>query len=493
MNQKQNKRNELFIKACASGFSDIVTFMLEAGGIDPNYSDFKDLSALWYAIHGGHLDIARTLLRLDGLDVLTLNTAIEEALKQGQNDLMQELLEYPNAATHCAKGKKDEELLRLCDELHGYDFDVLTAAIKTGNDALVEKIIDAANVYINQEADFTPLVSAIERGKVNWAAKLIEKPSLDVNACGKMEVPPLSAAVKYPEIVKMLLARKDISLRRKDKKGNTALHNAVRENSFETVQMLVEYGCNIVNAVNKDASCFLTEESQKNLASPFGDTPTAPKDRTFGYQPLFGRRIAKGLFDKAGLTALQIAVALGHSDIAVYLINEANACIDTPLPGGVPLLFSAISQKMTAVVEAILRRLPFEELDTAFPDPKNQSQKITALHVAFRARALDIFRLLLKYPTDVNYGQCSETRDDVMKGTILGEVFYCHRHYENVFDYMEALLKRSDLNVYICTDSPIDSRTVFQIMSEEKSEFLDYRPSDDREAKEPNNGYCWHC
>lgn len=96
MNAKQNERNELFIKACAGGFSDIVDFMLEAGGIDPNYSDFKDLSALWYAIHGGYCDIAKKLLCLDGLNVLTLNPAIEEALKLGQNDLMQDLLAYPN-------------------------------------------------------------------------------------------------------------------------------------------------------------------------------------------------------------------------------------------------------------------------------------------------------------------------------------------------------------------------------------------------------------
>lgn len=100
MNAKQNKRNGLFIKACADGFSDIVNFMLDAGGIDLNYLDCDDHSALWHAIHGQHIELAKQLLRIRGMHLATINMAIEEALKQELNDIALKLVEYPYEANY---------------------------------------------------------------------------------------------------------------------------------------------------------------------------------------------------------------------------------------------------------------------------------------------------------------------------------------------------------------------------------------------------------
>lgn len=483
METKQELRNKLFLEACADGLADVAEFMLNAGKIDLNYLNEEGHSALWLAIHGGHISVAQLLLGRPGIQMQTLNPAFEEAHQLGYTELIQDLVEYPNGSCSIPYGQTTE-LLRCCNDLRGFNFDLLTAAIKLGNEKLAEKIIDVADIYTDTTTDFTPLVSAIERGNVNLVQKLLNKRGISINACGQIEIPPLLSAVKYPEIVKLLLKCSDLNLRRKDRKNNTALIKAVQENSFETVILLIESGSIKVDSMNKDASCFLTEESRLNLNNPYGDTPTACTDRTFGYQPLFGRRISRGDFETAGLTALQTAVSLGYSDIALYLIERANARVDIPLPGGIPLLFLAISQKLEAVAEAILQRLTFSQINAAILDPNNSSHHITALHVAFRARMLNIFKILLGKPIDINYGH--------PKDTILGEIFYVHRHSENVYEYMEALLKREDVNIHICTDVLGDNRTVFEIMMDENSTLLEYRPDDVRSAKS-HTGYDWHC
>ena len=94
MNKNQNKRNELFIKACAGGISDVVDFMLNAGGIDLNYSDTDNYTALWHAVHNKHLDIVEQLLSTGQLHQMTVNMAIDEAHKQGDGNLMNLLLEH---------------------------------------------------------------------------------------------------------------------------------------------------------------------------------------------------------------------------------------------------------------------------------------------------------------------------------------------------------------------------------------------------------------
>lgn len=95
MSKNQNERNELFIKACAGGFLDVVSFMLDAGGIDPNYSDKDNHTALWYVVHNKHYQILKRLLYLNGIHKMTINRAIEEAHKLGENEVMADLLEYP--------------------------------------------------------------------------------------------------------------------------------------------------------------------------------------------------------------------------------------------------------------------------------------------------------------------------------------------------------------------------------------------------------------
>ncbi|MCM1324813.1 MAG: ankyrin repeat domain-containing protein [Acetobacter sp.] len=491
MKTNQNERNELFLEACAGGFSDVVDFMLNAGGINLNYLDKDNHSALWLAVHGKHLAIAQELLCQRGLHLSTINSAIEEAHKQGINILVQELMEYPHAVSASPRDQTGE-LIRLCDGLHGFNFDVLTAAIKMKNLALAEKIIDVAEIYIDVNADYTPLVSAIEAEDITLIKQLLTKAEIDVNACGLSEVPPLICAVKSPEIVKLLLDRRELNVRRKDSKGNTALIAAVRENAYETVKLLVENKKQPLNTLNKDASCFLTPESRLNLANPYGDTATAGTDRTFGVQPLYGRRLARGDYKKAGLTALQTAVALGNSEIALYLIKTSGVHIDIPLPGGYPLLFLAIANKMDTVVDALLERLSPEELNEVYPDPLYSDRDVTALHVAFRARDLATFRKLLKLPLEVNNGVTPDAElepEARFTKSILGEVFNVHRCQENVYDFLAALMERPDIDANICANFPYDDRTIRQIIEEEQPELLKPYLDDEREPE----GYTWHC
>ncbi len=478
MKQQDKKRLALFLQACAAGFDDIVQHMLTTGGIDLNGTDDNGHSALWHAIHEKHETVARILLQKGGLNLQTIHQAIEEAHKQGLNDLIQVMLDYPNTM-HNSPREQTDILLNACRTLNGFNFDILTAAIKMKNFTLAEKIIDSADISIDMNADFTPLVSAIECNAVSLVKKMLAKPNTDVNACGLSELPPLLAAVEYPEIVELLLARKDLYVRCKDGGCNTALILAVRAKAFATVKLLVKHGGIDINTVSKDASCFLIPKCKEYLTG-------VPAEGVclYGAQTMFGHRFSWNDYAKCGLTALQTAVVLGYEDIALYLINEAGARTDIPLPGDIPLFFEAIRQKEEAVAAVLLQKLPFKLLNTAIPDPECPKHKITALHVAFRARAINIFRMLLLLPIDVNRGEFSEVRGDVVHDTILGEVFYVHRHKEKVWDYLEALFARPDADVHICTESPIDNRTVFQIMTDEKSELLELLPENVRKGLE---------
>lgn len=484
--EKQNpKRQWLFLQACAAGFDDIVQLMLNAGSININDTDEDGNSGLWLAIHEKHESTAQLLLQNGGINLQTMFRAIEEAYEQGVKALIQQMLDYPNTIRNSPKEQTDA-LRKSFNAINGFNFDILTAAIKMKNFSLAEKIVEAADIYIDMEADFTPLVSAIECNAVSLVEKLLTKSGLDINAHGVLELSPLLTAVKYPKIVELLLARKDTYARLKDAKGNTALILAIQKKAFETVKLLVKHGGVNVNAISKDAADFLTYHSRKQL------TKHCVIAASNGVQTLLGHRICLNDYPLCGLTALQTAVALGYEEIALLLIDEANAKVDIPLPGNVPLLFLVIQQKQEKLAERLFQKYSFKVLNTAIPAPENPKHKITVLHMAFRMRSLNIFKMLLKMPIDVNRGNYSDEYNYIATDTVLGEIFHVHRHEENVYDYLAALLKRMDLNIHLCTEAPADNRTVFQIMTDEEPELLDCCPECIKRSQ-IGNGYDWHC
>ena len=94
MDKNQNKRNDFFIKACSGGFADVVGFMLNVGGLDLNYSDIENHTALWYAVHNKYSEIVKQLICFGGIDQMTMSQAISEAHKQGDTELRNFLLEH---------------------------------------------------------------------------------------------------------------------------------------------------------------------------------------------------------------------------------------------------------------------------------------------------------------------------------------------------------------------------------------------------------------
>lgn len=367
------------------------------------------------------------------------------------------------------KVKAPSKLLEACQTLSDYQFDMLTAAIKLKRFDLAEAITDATDVIIDINSEHTPLVSAIEARNISLVRKLLTKKKLDVNAHGRSERPPILEAVDKPELMALLLERPDINLRVTDSYGNTALIRAVVKNNLETVKFLIGHGGFDVNTVNHDASLFLSPEGLINLVS-IGSGGTK-------LYTIFGHTLDKDIFLESGLTALQTAIVAGYEEIALYLLDNSCCKVNQPYPGGVPMLFVAIVNKLEAVVEKLVGRLPISDINRLYPTLDNRAS-LTALHVAFRANAFEIFKKLLSSPMiNVNAGTVAHN-EYFVENTIIGEVYGSYRNCRGKVDYkyLELLMKRPDLNLDIIPFSPIDTRSIPSIIIDDYKIMGDYAP-----------------
>ena len=277
--------------ACYLGLRDCVQILLEAGA-KPGVQGKQKCSGLAWASGRGHLDIVRLLLG-HGVSVDTGDkygtSPLIWAVRAGHLAIVTQLLEAGakidavgmyawNALVLAAKGNHEDVLHCLLqfspnvNIVNQDGFTALAVACKEGNLRIVHQLISAgAHVNLQDKFGDTNLILASKaghativdlllrryadvdtRGKENKTALynavekehvevvrllLAAKADVDITADGNS---PLLRAVKNrnPEIVKLLLDKK-AKLHHADKKGDTALHVAMRAGSKTIIETIL--------------------------------------------------------------------------------------------------------------------------------------------------------------------------------------------------------------------------------------------------------------
>lgn len=368
-----------------------------------------------------------------------------KALELGDEDLFLHILSIPkikiNHRLLFNLLQEDKiQILELIVELPQVDINhrtvdhdtLLVMAIKLGKTDFAEKLLARPDLNVNQKTfNETPLSIAAQTGNIDFINKLLCLKEIDVNTCSLAGDCALLSAAGFPEIVKRLLAHPDINIAITDKKGNTALHKAVKANSLETAKLLIEHGGLDINAVNRDASCFLTEKSRKDLTA---------EDKSYitihGLTRLDGHVIGYDNFSKLGVTALEMAIAYNHVEIAAFLLSLPKIdCNRKNLLQPTAFLLS-IALRRDKITQLMLQRT---DIDV------NGSGNIydTPLKLCIKNQQLEVFKKLLEHPR-INVNIKDDDGETPLCEIMNRQPFSSREEY---YAFIELLLQRPETDI----------------------------------------------
>lgn len=452
----QNGKSLLY-KAVEDRNVDFVDFLLSIPSINLFIGTSKGETPIFVALQNKDVEMANMILKARQISYFTgLPLAFDCALmayKLGANNLASFILNIPNIEINDKKlfdllqdGEKDfifEVLNSPYANINAVSWkrgSLLSFAIALNNNKIACKILEHPDININRNnCSYMPLATACRVGNIEMVKKLLERPEIDDNAFGWSEISPLSYSVKYPEILKLLLARPGIHVRWvDDRKGNNALMAAIEEGVLESVDLLLKHGGININAVNKDFSCLL---------HPID--PLVKQSSIVAYRRSFllGNGMAVGECLGKGVTALQLAVALGYEDIALRLLEVKGIRCSQKMPNNTTLLHWAIFKKMNKLVEKLITRedVYVNAISGASSSsiPLASSPGVTPLTYCVNVGNVELFKLLLNHEEiDVNaLNECGEP--------VLTKIFKKLDLSGNDTDYefFELLLQKPELDL----------------------------------------------
>lgn len=292
---------------------------------------------------------------------------------------------------------------------------------------IVDIMLNHEQLNINQECSYMPLATAVEMGNKEIVQKLLQRCDVDVNAYGWRQEPPVVTAIKYPEILKILLDKCEVNLKETNSKGNTALIEAVSANMYESVDLLLK---------NKNININSSTQDFSGLIKPHIRMNSIQMCRVFFK---VGPYASIGDCANASITALHIAIAKGYEDIALRLLKFKRVKCSLKMPNGTTLLQWAIYNGMYKVVEKLIKRpdVSVNEIPDTYP--------MSPLMICARNGNIEIFKLLLAHEdVDVN-------AENVFGNTVLAEVYKDLHIYgsERLYNYLELLLEKPELDLYV--------------------------------------------
>ena len=237
-------------------------------------------------------------------------------------------------------------------------------AVHLDNAALVDVLIQAgARVDVANRYDATPLLLACTNGSAAIIERLV-KAGVDANRPFATGESPLMLAARggRPEAVRVLLAHGADVNTRDSQSGQTALMWAAVRGSFDVVEMLLDAGADV--HVKTPA---VVRENPNDI--PFGSDQ--PPDKAMSntgflwYEP-----------DPSAFSALMFAVRSGNQHVLRTLL-DGGANVDDKLSNGMTALILAIANKHWELAAYLLDR---------GADPNDNSVGWTALHHAVYMR-----------------------------------------------------------------------------------------------------------
>lgn len=282
-------------------------------------ADHKGRNAVMLAADLGRTEIFELLQRADAsavrsrLDMKSKygSTALHLAIKNGHTDMARRLIEAGASCTVVDKNWRNAIMLSIAFD--GNDlFEVL---IRTRADD-VRATLDNKD----KESD-TALYMAMKNGHVEIVRRLIKWGAscsgLDRQGCNATMIAVASGRF---DLLNMLIdshrAEVQASLEKKDYDGNTLLHLAIRNNHVEMAKWLIESGasCTVKDRSGRNAFMLAIVLGRHDILGALGRTNRADLLSTLNDT------------DKAGNTALHLAIEHGHDRMANWLIRLGASC-----------------------------------------------------------------------------------------------------------------------------------------------------------------------
>jgi len=439
INQKRARGLTALHEAVEKGDVDIVKKLLGYKA-DPNINNDKEMSALHCAVMSDSLQILELILAGATPELLSQKragglTALHDAIKKGDVDVVKKLLEYkadPNV-------KDDKEKTALHYAIDSRKFQIIELILARATPELLNR---------KRSGGLTVLHDAVEKSDLHVVKNLLERqadPKIQDNK-GKT-VLHCAIESRNPEIIKLILEHTPQLVNQKRVGGMTALHDAVEEGDVDVVKKLLEYKANPNIKDNKERTAlhYAMESGSSQIIKLIAEkvTPELDNEKKAGLTALHDAvekvdldGIKNLLADKADLnitddkerTALHCAIISGNPQILELILEKAlPEWVNQKRAGGLTALHDAVKKGDVDVVKKLLehkadpgqaddqgetvldyaielRELQIIELILAKATPELVNQKkshgFTVLHDAVENGDLDVVKKLLDYKAD---------------------------------------------------------------------------------------------
>jgi len=252
VNKATKKGFTPLIAASMEGHMEVVTLLLAAPGIDVNKANKDGTTPLYWASYYGRTEVAKVLLKA-GADVDKADkdgvTPLHVASYEGHMDIVKLFLAKGadinqvdvdgESALHAASDAGHDDIVKFLlakgADVNKADNEGRThlwIATRNGHVSTVRELLKSKNVQVDKvdKKGWTPLMIASQFGSPLCARALL-KAGANVNKTKPDGVTALHIAAfnDQEDVVKELLAAKDIDPFKKNDDGNTALDNAKSE------------------------------------------------------------------------------------------------------------------------------------------------------------------------------------------------------------------------------------------------------------------------
>lgn len=271
----------------------------------------------------------------------------------------------------------------------------LIKAITDGTDADVNKLLSSETANAANPDGTTPLLAAINYGKVAAVKSLLAK-GANVNAAKGDGTTPLMLASEgtgyLPNnlpLVEILLASNP-NIEAQDSQGRTALHRAASEGKIDVVRLLLDRGAHIDTKANNGATALFNTVQ-------YGKFPIL--------QLLIERHAQVDLPDASQNTPLMIASEgngyMPNNAPMVVALLAAGAHIDSVDAQGRSALYRASSEGKVDAMRVLLDQ-------KANPNLRANNGSTPLIEATTNAK-LEAAQLLIEHGADVNTGDANQT------------------------------------------------------------------------------------
>ena len=399
----------LFTTASICNCPNVCKMLLELG-IDINYQENNDKTALMFAAEKGGADVVKELLKYENINVnLQGNdgwTALMRASLKGKTEVVKELLKH-----------KDIEI-----NLQGeVGQTALLSASLNGHVEIVKELLKYKDIQVNlcyYRNSRTALMNASRDGNIDIVKELLKHKDINVNLQNDNDDSALMIAVENGniEIIKELLKHKDINVNLQDEYGKTALILAVKKGHINTVKELLKY-----------------ENTDINLQDKYGRTAlilAIENDNMEIVEELLKcENINLNLQDDNGDTALTCAARNGENEVVKELLKHKDINVNLQDENGNTALMIALLKDDIGIVEELLK---YENIDVNLQNKDGE----TILMYAVKKGNIGIIEELLKYK-DIQVNLQSEFgKTALMFASLRGNI-----------EIVKELLKHKDIQV----------------------------------------------